>query len=177
MARKKSFRIEALSQDSKKVFDVLNEQTDIAIVMIGAAWIDECVRTLLQEHFIKSQVTDKLLNPAGGALGNYSVRCDIAYGLKLINKRIYQNLNFIGQIRNNFAHTHISLGFDDQEIRDLCEQISTPLKSYFEQTDIEDESHPTQEQLTIRARNIFKLSIAFIGNQILLDSYAVRRKS
>src|SRR5258706_11541808 len=42
----------------------------------------------------------------------------------LIDKTAHADLKKIGRIRNRFAHHHLSLDFDDAEIKRLCDALS-----------------------------------------------------
>ena len=48
----------------------------------------------------------------------------MAYALKVIGKKQYQDMRLLGQIRNRFAHSHLELSFETLEIDALCKQLS-----------------------------------------------------
>src|SRR2546430_11588641 len=106
MPMKKQVPAEELSDDTRRLFDVLNDESDLACVVIGAAFLETTVATLLERRFLASSVARKLLEP-GGALGGFAPRADLAYCLGLITKDHYQDLCAIAAIRNRFAHSHL----------------------------------------------------------------------
>jgi hypothetical protein len=61
-----------------------------------------------------------------GDLGAFANRVNMCYGLGLITKGMRQNLETVGEIRNLFGHTHLSLDFTDPSIKALCEKLTFP---------------------------------------------------
>jgi hypothetical protein len=57
--------IDRLSEDVHAVFDVLNGESDIAIALVGASYVDAALGSALRERFRKSSVSDELLGPNG----------------------------------------------------------------------------------------------------------------
>lgn len=120
--------IQKLSSESEinKLFDVINEESDLACVLIATSYIDQALASLLENFFIKGNTSGQLLSPVGGALGNFAARADIAYCLGLIPKGLYQNLRTIGEIRNAFAHHYLALSFSDQQVIELTNRLTFP---------------------------------------------------
>ena len=85
--------------------------------------MDAALKTLLAKKFLKSTVADKLLDESG-AVGNFAARADLAYCLGLVKKEHYQDLNWVAQIRNQFAHMHLQLDFADLKVRELCGKLN-----------------------------------------------------
>jgi hypothetical protein len=77
--------IEQLCNETRELCDVLNDESDLACIVIGAAFLDEALVSLLTHRFIASSVSDKLLAP-NGAVGSFVARADLAYALALIKK-------------------------------------------------------------------------------------------
>ena len=61
-----------------------------------------------------------------GAIGALSTRNDLSYCLGLISKKLYQNIKNAGNIRNVFAHSHVSLRFTDADVSKLVENLTFP---------------------------------------------------
>jgi len=85
MSRKKIYPIKDLSENTKKLYDVLNEANDLSCVLIGTSFLDETLRSMLQNYLVKCNTATNILNP-NGFLGTFSNRCDLTYCLSLINK-------------------------------------------------------------------------------------------
>lgn len=175
MAIKKTIPFEKLSQDSKALYDIINDGSDLSCVLISASFLNECLASLLKRNFIKSDTTHKVLNSNFGSLGTFSIRSDIAYCLGLIDKNLYCNLTTVGEIRNKFAHNHLSLSFGSSEIIKLCDELTywKILEPIFEQDN--DKSIPESDLKTI-ARNKFKFSIVLMVNKLLLEGLGAKQK-
>lgn len=129
LSRKATIKIpgvQKLSSESeiKKLFDVINDESDLACVLIATSYVDQTLASLLEKFFIKGNTSDQLLGPIGGALGNFAARADIAYCLGLVPKGLYQNLRTIGEIRNTFAHHYLALSFSDQQVLELTNRLT-----------------------------------------------------
>jgi DNA-binding MltR family transcriptional regulator len=172
MRLKKRVPVEQLSEDTRRLFEVLNDESDLACVVIGAAFLETTVATLLERKFLTSAVAGKLLEP-GGALGSFAPRTDLAYCLGLITKDHYQDLCTIAEIRNRVAHSHLQLDFRDSGIRAACDQLHE-----WRIVLVGEEEAPltdaTETDLAARARNQFKLTVAFLANRLLLTTLGLR---
>jgi len=51
-------QIETLTEESKRLCDVLNQEVDLACVLIGASYLDHALASLLKRYFIDSKVVD-----------------------------------------------------------------------------------------------------------------------
>src|SRR5690349_7710853 len=70
--------IEALSEESEHLYNVINEEPDLACVLIGTSYLDYALASLLKRYFIDSEVVPKLLEPPRGALSTFASRYDTA---------------------------------------------------------------------------------------------------
>lgn len=122
----KMLSMEKLGEESQQLFDVLNEESDLAAILIGTSFIDACLRLMLEKKLIKSTVTDALLSH-NGRLGSMKARTDMCYVMALISKGTYLDLVTLGQIRNKIAHHHLWQDFGTPEIAELCSTLSMPL--------------------------------------------------
>lgn len=166
MKRWKPINIEELSSDTKKVFDVINNESDLACVLIGTSYLSELLANLIEVTFIKTSISGKLLDPQNGPIGQFATRADLAYCLDLINKNIYQDLGIVAGIRNMFAHKHFALDFSDKTIGDECGK----LKAWRILQDKQERPEElTQKQMRVQARNQFNLSVVLIGQRMHLS--------
>ena len=169
----KPINIEELTGDTKKVFDVLNDESDLACVLIGSSYLSELLANIIEVNFIKTSISGKLLDPQGGAIGQFAVRADLAYCLGLINKSYYQDLRLISAIRNMFAHKHLTLDFSDEIVREKCEKFKAwRILQHGE----EEFAELTKEQMRIQARNKFNLSVTIIGQRIHVNVVSKKKQ-
>ncbi len=97
-------------------------------------------------------------------------RCDIAYCVRYIGKKAYQDIRIIVQIRNKLAHTDKKIDFSDKEVADLCTKLNSPgifIKQRGERDkgDLEKEFEDPQQK--------FNISVAMIVDLIIDDIKAI----
>ena len=124
MSKRTPLPIDQLSKESRHLFDVINNEKDLPVIVVSTSFIDACLGSILSKKFINSSVSEKILDPRGGAIGNYSARADLCYALGLIQKNLYKDLTKISEIRNEIAHYHLTLSFDSESITKLCSELS-----------------------------------------------------
>jgi len=124
MVKRKIPILEDLSPQSKELFDVLSKESDLACVLIGTSYLDQCLASMLKRFFIEGNAVYKIPDPLRhGALSTFSSRIDLIYLLGLINEYIYNDLIIIKNIRNLFAHSHFRVYFKDDKIKKKCEEL------------------------------------------------------
>lgn len=175
MSVRKPVPAEQLSADTRQLMDVLNTEADLACVVVGAAFLDATLKTLLAKKLLKSSIADQLLDERG-ALGTFVARADLAYCLGLVKKEHYQDLKSVAEIRNQFAHKHLQLAFTDPAVRELCGRLNEwKLLLHGEEEDTTSELTP--QQLATKARNQFNLSVVFLSNWLLLAALGLKAES
>ena len=168
--------MEQLSEDTRHLMDVLNSEADLACVVVGAAFLDAALKTLLSEKLLKSSgVTEKLLDDRGGVLGTFSARADLAYCLGIVRKHHYNDLCVVMEIRNHFAHKHLQLAFDDVAVREKCDRLNE-WKVVLHGEENETAPEPTLKQLSAKARNQFTLSVIFLSHWLLLTALELKHQ-
>jgi len=173
MKRWQPIKLEYLSEDTQKVYDILNQETDLACVLIGTSYLAELLASSINVSFIESNVSEKLLDPQRGAIGGFATRADLAYCLGLIKKNVYQDLMKVAEIRNLFAHKHLALDFGDSAIRKSCDQLqSWRILLHGEEEKATVGLSP--KQIRVRARNQFNISVILIGSRIHVDALSKR---
>jgi len=160
-------RPEQLSKETDLLFDVLNEEeTDVALVVVAAAFLDASLAGLLATFMVDGNTTDRLLSPAG-AIGGFQVRADLCYALGLVSKPHYQELCVVARIRNHFAHSHLKLSFTEVGVQELCEELTSGI----------DLVQLTGEVVAeMQARNKFILSVVLLSQRLMVDGLSVTTK-
>jgi DNA-binding MltR family transcriptional regulator len=169
----KQIPVEQLSEDSRLLMDVINDQSDLACAVIGAAFLETTLGTLLERKFLVSSVAAKLLG-ASGALGSIAPRTDLAYCIGLISKDHYQDLCVIAEIRNRFAHSHLTVGFSNEGIRVSCDELKE-WRILLQGQNEEPLIGATEDQLTRRARNQFNFTVVLVSSRLLLTTLGLRQ--
>lgn len=115
-----------LIDECHALIEALKIENDLACILLSGSFLDSCLLKLLNSYFQKSSVTNRILNPRGGFLGNFAARCDLLYCLALISKPVYQNLMAIAIIRNVTAHSPLAISFHDEKIATQCLGLQFP---------------------------------------------------
>jgi DNA-binding MltR family transcriptional regulator len=117
MARRKGPppSISGLSASAQRFLDELEAQTDRGSALVAAAFLDDILEGTLRAHFLDApKQVGELLD---GPLSSFAARTKLAYCMGLIGRTIFDDLNVIREIRNDFAHHHEPISFEDQRAR------------------------------------------------------------
>lgn len=166
MAKKKLPSIETLAADTDKFFEILNEKSDFAVILVAAAYLDAAVAGLLEKAFCDEDIAQKLLESSGGALSSFGARVDLAYAIGLVRPLIREDLLTIAKIRNRCAHNHLRLSFEDPVI------VVGNLK-YLAAT--AGGSPLSVLAMAKTPRSTFALTATLIGQRLLVDALGTKR--
>jgi len=178
MAQPKIPLVDVLCKDVRKLADTLNNESDVVVVLVGTSFLETTLGSLLQHHFAKSCVTERLLSPRG-ALGTFQGKMDTAYCLGLISKRRFQDLGVIAEIRNKFAHSHLELSFQQPEVFDLCQKLQYPDWKVVDKNgnEVAEEEKPGFLKLSQNPINRFKMTVIMFANEILMSTLSKATKT
>jgi DNA-binding MltR family transcriptional regulator len=170
--------VETLSEETTHLCDILNNESDLACVLIATSYLDYALATLLKRHLIESSVVNRVLEPPRGSLSSFATRSDLAYCLGLISKGLRKNLETISQIRNKFAHSHLSVDLQAAEIRQLVDSL-IPATIHHTIT-IEEggarHSGPAPMSLPDPPREKFNAIVISMVNRLLLTGLAQKHR-
>lgn len=173
MSKRQLLPIEHLSSESRKLYELVNSETDLAVIVVSASFLDACLGSILNKKFIESSVSSKLLDSQQGVIGSYSARADLCYALGLIEKTLYQDLIKIAEIRNEIAHYHLALRFESGPIQELCSELVYLRSLKNGNTDI-----PLGIwEMLVGARNQFGVTAVMISNRLLLTGLGIKRNA
>jgi hypothetical protein len=113
-------------KDIKYISEFLKEfqnETDRGAALVGTALIDERLKLLLESHLMDCKATEIMLSGINAPLGTFSSRINMCYCLGLITELEYEECKTIKKIRNEFGHRVHGITFDDQKIKDLCNNL------------------------------------------------------
>jgi DNA-binding MltR family transcriptional regulator len=155
--------IDRLSEETQELFDILNKEQDLAVILVASSFLDACLGSILRRKLKRGAVSDNLLD-VRGALGTYSSRADMCYTLGIIPKSLYQDLITIAEIRNEIAHHHLALSFASESIKSKCAKLSFVASLKKGTT---DESLGMKRWM-IGPRNQFVMTTAMLSQRLLL---------
>ncbi len=166
-------QIEQLSKETRGLLDVLNNASDLSVILVGTSFLNASLSSILERKFIKSSVAKNVLDSRRGALGSFVARADACYVLGLINKSLYSDLLKIGEIRNEIAHHHLALNFEAANVQKMCAELSY-VGSLTQGA--ADEPLGLGEYM-VGARNQFVLSVVVISHRLLLIGLGLKLDS
>ena len=112
-----------------KFLKEFQDETDRGAAILGAAMLDQKLKTILKDFLIENTGTEFLFKSSNAPLGSFSSRQNLAFSLGLISDYEYKDCETVRKIRNDFAHKfELEFSFKDQRIADLCWNLkaSTP---------------------------------------------------
>jgi DNA-binding MltR family transcriptional regulator len=155
------------ANDWDAFYKELQKESQRGGVLLGAAFLDEQLRQLLEAFLIDHSASGKLLE--GGAmapLGSFSSRINMAFCLGLISKDIHGDLHIIREIRNEFAHSLHGLTFANEKIQTLVSKLKWP-KKLAEFSSTWDNMEPGGALL---------ISISMHANQLRINTIGIKRR-
>lgn len=126
MAKKSKRRVVPFDELRGRLAESATEGPELACALVAGAFIENAAGNLLENVMIPGQVSDGLLNNPLGILSTASGRADMCYCLGLVDKKTYENAKQVAKIRNLFAHGHDAIGFDNKEVKRLCDSLVAP---------------------------------------------------
>lgn len=106
----------------------LNEESDRGCALMAAAFIEEKLGELLQLFCVDNKKIYERLFENNGALATFSSKIDLAFLLGLIPKNIFDDLQLLRKIRNDFAHNSSHITFESSPIQERCYSFSILIK-------------------------------------------------
>ncbi|WP_340031361.1 MltR family transcriptional regulator [Bacillus tropicus] len=106
-----------------------NTIDDRSAAIVAASYLEDLLKEFLikkfNDNFSQLSKTEQgNLTSGNGPLSTFSSRITIAFLSGLISKKVYDDLNNIRNIRNQFAHNMEAVDFtSDQKIKDKCEKL------------------------------------------------------
>jgi len=115
-------------------FEELKKESDRAVAILVASYIDSLLRAKLEAHFCSgnAKVRRKLFDDANGAFATLSAKADAAFCLGFLEPIVYHDVCVIRKIRNRFAHRHQGMSLDDPEITEMVNSLQVPTKLFYD---------------------------------------------
>jgi mannitol operon repressor len=117
--------------DFRRVLAEINAESPRGRVMVATAMIDDLLGRTIAARLVDAPEVGKLLEGFNAPLGSFSARVVAAYGLGVISKREFDDLQIIRKIRNDFAH-RTGVSFADDSIKDRAMLLTMAAQDYGE---------------------------------------------
>jgi DNA-binding MltR family transcriptional regulator len=110
----------------------LEAESDRGCILVGASALEVYLEELLRTSFVAdAHVAKHAVEPlfqTMGPLSTFSAKIKLAYGVGLLTKREYTNLEKIRRIRNIASHVHSSTTFESPKILEINRTLETGLQ-------------------------------------------------
>lgn len=108
----------------------LNSNSDRGIVLICASIIDQILEEMLKGFLIDNPKVDKDLFKGNGPLQGFDQKIKMAFYLGLISKNEFNNIIYLQRVRNKFAHQVNGISFENEAIKNVCQNFNIPKNCY-----------------------------------------------
>ena len=95
-------------------------ESDRGAALYASSFLEFELEQLLTKYFVQNEKLKEKLFDFNGPLGTFLAKIVICYSLGLISKDMMDDMNIIRKIRNDFAHNHESISFNDNPISSKC---------------------------------------------------------
>jgi hypothetical protein len=104
--------------------EIDNTASDRVAAIVGAAFVEDHVNEFVRWHLVQEpKLLDELFRVTG-PLGNFSVKVDMGYLMRLYSKDAWKELDTITKIRNAFAHKMEVRDFKDDRMRAFANNLT-----------------------------------------------------
>ena len=111
-----------LCADAARLVSDLETETDRGVALLAVAFLDDVLDVLLRASFVNdTDAVNRLIGP-GRPLESFGSRAHIGYCMGLLGADVYNDINLIREIRNDFAHRQPT-NFEQPEIRPKCNKL------------------------------------------------------
>ena len=100
-------------------------ESDRSCAVLGAAFLDEHLRTLLEAFFVDDprRIAD-LFDGAATPLSGFAAKTQMAYALGFLSLGEFRDLDLIRKIRNEFAHDLHGVSFATSSVALRCTELT-----------------------------------------------------
>jgi len=95
-------------------------ESDRGAILIAGVFLDELLKKVIDAHLVQGSKMTEDRNP----LSQFAARINMVYGLGLISKRDFDDLDAIRKVRNGCAHKITFASFQAEEISRFCDQLA-----------------------------------------------------
>jgi len=126
-ASKKLLKELPTEQEMRDILADLKSQGDAATALLSAAYLEHTLEAIFKALFrnLNSEDSDRMFDgSAGGILGTFAAKIRVAYAIRMIGEKQYNDLLLINDIRNVFGHSLHKVTFDHELVALDCSKFS-----------------------------------------------------
>ncbi|HUE13397.1 MAG TPA: hypothetical protein VMR25_04435 [Planctomycetaceae bacterium] len=106
------------------VIKALKGDSDLACATLGAAYVEKLLGVILRRLFVESKSLTTRMFGTGGLLENSGGQNDIAMATGIISEECHRNIRLINGIRDEFAHSHRQVTFQNVDVSNMCRDLT-----------------------------------------------------
>lgn len=110
-------------RELSEMFARLDNESDRAVALIVTAWIDDSLTEMIKTRLFQDKKKLELMFGPSGPFGTFSSKITMAFLMGRISKTVFNNLETIRKIRNDFAHSRGDLSFSSESVNDRCKNL------------------------------------------------------
>ena len=101
----------------RQLLTTLTKGSDRDAAILGGSILEELLNRLLRKKLVQSSIFKDAIENSNGSLSTFSNKIQLSYLMGLISKKMYDNLNIVRKIRNEFAHEIVGSSFENEQIK------------------------------------------------------------
>ena len=111
-------------KELNKAWEEIEVGSDRSAAIIGAAFVEDSLQCALESRMrLDEQTFNALFNGPNSSLGSFSSKISLGFALGLYGPLLKKDLNWIREIRNEFAHSMKPITFEYQRMKDLANNL------------------------------------------------------
>jgi len=99
---------------------IRSEKNDRGAAILAATNVEIALRYALVRRLTVKEDQHGLFFGSGSPLSTFDQKIRIAYALEIFGQKTKINLDLVREIRNAFAHAHIPITFETDQVKDVC---------------------------------------------------------
>ncbi len=111
--------------DYHSMLKFYHNESDRAAALLASSFLEAFLAQFLKKFMIDDQQVCDALLKGSGPLATFYARRECAYAFGHIDEKKRNDIKYIAKIRNVFAHNHKMHSFNETQITDLCQNLST----------------------------------------------------
>jgi len=119
-------KLKAFVHEANVAISQLMKESDRGAVLVGVAYLDDLLIRLFKAKMRLTKTLSKDLFDSSGPLSTLSSRIKVAYCLGWIGPETFRDLDLLRKIRNDFAHLHKPITFEDPSVQSRCRELEMP---------------------------------------------------
>jgi hypothetical protein len=115
--------------EPRKLFkqSLLPSYDDRGVAIVFVSHLEDALESAIASHFtIDANESRRLFSYPSGPLAEFSAKIAMGYALGVYDNRMRDDLRWIKDVRNAFAHVRFEIGFDTPEIQAAVDQLQWP---------------------------------------------------